>query len=245
VLIATAPPLDRARAWRGNHTEAYLADIRSHDRIASHLAGAEPISEVRGVVKSRYFFRTSAGAGWALIGDAGHHKEFVVGLGISDALRDARSLADAVLDGRSAALQRYWRRRDAERIELFHWSRDQGAADSVDSLERLMAERAPRHPKVLPRLAAVLDGELAPYKFIPPQLAFRWVGSELLRGRASAIRPLLRTARRTMQTRRQSRSYQSPYQEAPATSRRTKLAAAAAATARKYAVSVNRATTTD
>jgi len=203
LLIATAPPIDQARAWRADHKAAYLADIRSHAPIASFLADDDPVSEVRGVTKSRYFFRASAGNGWALLGDAGHHKEFIIGLGISDALRDARSLAAAILDDRPAALEHYWRTRDVERMALFHWSRDLGAADAVDPLERLMAERAPADPALLLRLGAILDGRLSPYSLVPPTRAIRWVAGEALRGRTGAIGPLLRTARRMAQARRE------------------------------------------
>lgn len=205
LLVATAPPVDRARVWRGDHRAAYLADIRSHAPIASFLGNDQPVSKVRGIALSRYFFRTSAGDGWALLGDAGHHKEFIVGLGISDALRDARSLADAIVDGRPAALEGYWRARDAERMPLFHWSRDLGAADDVDALERLMAERSPADPVLLLRLGAVLDGRLSPYALVPPSRALRWVAGEVLQGRTDAIRPLLRTAQRMAHAQREVR----------------------------------------
>ena len=144
LLIATVPPLDVARSWRGDHTAAYLADIRSYEPVSSHLGGSEPVSEVRGVLKPRYFFRASAGRGWALIGDAGHHKEFVIGLGISDALRDAHGLAEALCTGcdwREA--EGWWRRRDVERIEMFRWSQDLGRAQAVNALQRLVATRMP------------------------------------------------------------------------------------------------------
>jgi 2-polyprenyl-6-methoxyphenol hydroxylase-like FAD-dependent oxidoreductase len=42
------------------------------------------------------FFRRSAGPGWALIGDAGHHKDPLVARGIADAFRDAAVLAETV-----------------------------------------------------------------------------------------------------------------------------------------------------
>lgn len=47
------------------------------------------------------FFRKPYGPGWALVGDAGHHKDPFLALGIADALRDAELLADAVADGLS------------------------------------------------------------------------------------------------------------------------------------------------
>lgn len=45
------------------------------------------------------FFRKPYGPGWALVGDAGHHKDPYMALGIADALRDAELVAAAVHDG--------------------------------------------------------------------------------------------------------------------------------------------------
>jgi 2-polyprenyl-6-methoxyphenol hydroxylase-like FAD-dependent oxidoreductase len=45
------------------------------------------------------YFRQSYGDGWALAGDAGYHKDPVLGQGVSDALRSAEWLAHAVHEG--------------------------------------------------------------------------------------------------------------------------------------------------
>ena len=45
------------------------------------------------------FYRKPYGQGWALVGDAGCHKDPYMALGISDALRDADLLATAIVDG--------------------------------------------------------------------------------------------------------------------------------------------------
>jgi 2-polyprenyl-6-methoxyphenol hydroxylase-like FAD-dependent oxidoreductase len=42
------------------------------------------------------FFRKPYGPGWALVGDAGYHKDPITARGISDAFRDAELLADAI-----------------------------------------------------------------------------------------------------------------------------------------------------
>jgi flavin-dependent dehydrogenase len=203
LLIATAPPLRRAPAWRGNHAAAYVADVRSFARIGSFLGHDDPVSEVRGILHPRYFFRVSAGPGWALLGDAGHHKDFVVGLGISEALRDGRCLARAVLEGGDAALERYWRQRDAQRIETFCWSRDLGEADAINGLERLVTERAPATPGIRDRLGAVMDGRLSPYRLFPPSQVARWVAAAVLRGRFDVIAPFLSTAFRAARVQRE------------------------------------------
>src|SRR5438477_564447 len=45
------------------------------------------------------FLRKPFGPGWALVGDAGCHKDPFLTLGIADALRDAELLADAAHEG--------------------------------------------------------------------------------------------------------------------------------------------------
>jgi flavin-dependent dehydrogenase len=47
--------------------------------------------------------RRSSGPGWALVGDAGYFKDPITTHGITDALRDAQLLSDAVLDGLGGA----------------------------------------------------------------------------------------------------------------------------------------------
>jgi flavin-dependent dehydrogenase len=64
-------------------------------------------------------YRTSAGPGWALAGDAGHHKDPSTGMGMSDAFQAAELLAEAIHDGLAGhrpldqAVSGYQHRRDA------------------------------------------------------------------------------------------------------------------------------------
>lgn len=63
-------------------------------------------------------YRESAGPGWALAGDAGHHKDPSTGMGMSDAFLASDLLAEAIHDGLTgrqpmdAALAGYQHRRD-------------------------------------------------------------------------------------------------------------------------------------
>jgi 2-polyprenyl-6-methoxyphenol hydroxylase-like FAD-dependent oxidoreductase len=72
------------------------------------------------------FFRKPYGPGWALVGDAGHHKDPYLALGISDALRDADLLAFAIDEGFSGrqplldALATYEHKRNAAAMPLYH-----------------------------------------------------------------------------------------------------------------------------
>jgi flavin-dependent dehydrogenase len=77
------------------------------------------------------FFRQSWGPGWALVGDAGYFRDPITAHGITDALRDAETLAAAVIAGQDAALARYQCERDiaaegvfelSDAIASFNWN---------------------------------------------------------------------------------------------------------------------------
>ena len=65
------------------------------------------------------------GPGWALVGDAGYFKDPITTHGITDGLRDAELLADAILESiagatpEAVALARYQRTRDRLSMRLF------------------------------------------------------------------------------------------------------------------------------
>ena len=63
------------------------------------LGEAVIAGQLRGTAAPPTFFRMSSGPGWALVGDAGHHKDPVIARGIADAFRDADLAASAVVDG--------------------------------------------------------------------------------------------------------------------------------------------------
>jgi flavin-dependent dehydrogenase len=65
------------------------------------------------------FFRPAWGSGWALVGDAGYFKDPITAHGITDALRDAELLTQAIVTGTDAALARYQAVRDQLSTGLF------------------------------------------------------------------------------------------------------------------------------
>lgn len=202
LVIPTAPPVGVARNWRSDHERFYVDDIHGCAVIGPHLAGTKPVSRVRGAFRPRYFFRTAAGPGWALLGDAGHHKEFIIGLGITDALRDARALAEAILVGGDEAARRWWRRRDVARVEMHHWARDLGEARDVTALQRLTAQGLSRDVDVAARFAKVIEGDLRPFDFIPPTALARWMTRSDQRGHGPFARDALTQLRRRRHARR-------------------------------------------
>jgi flavin-dependent dehydrogenase len=102
--------------------------------LAASVAVARRAGNLNGFAGHTGFFRQSWGPGWALVGDAGYFKDPLTAHGITDALRDAELLADAIASGSTQALARYQSTRDrlatglfevTDRIASFAWDMDE------------------------------------------------------------------------------------------------------------------------
>lgn len=119
-LVLTYFPQSRFRAVRADAQRAHLDRVReTAPQLHERLRDGEQVERLRGSGDQQNFFREAAGAGWALVGDAGHHKDSITARGISDAFSQAESLARHVigeLDSPSrldAALRRFAAERDS------------------------------------------------------------------------------------------------------------------------------------
>jgi flavin-dependent dehydrogenase len=109
-------------AFRHDALTVYTSELRSRPGLAGLLEDAVIAERLRGTAALPTFFRRSSGPGWALIGDAGHHKDPAIARGIADAFRDADLVAAAVIDGwdgdLDSALVQYGQQRDRCAIPL-------------------------------------------------------------------------------------------------------------------------------
>jgi len=109
------------RDLEGNFTEV----LGLAPDLAERIRGGVRSERFRGTGALPNFYRRPYGPGWALVGDAGHHKDPITGLGMTDAFRDAESLADALDAGFSGreplahALAAYERHRNAVTAEVY------------------------------------------------------------------------------------------------------------------------------
>jgi flavin-dependent dehydrogenase len=119
--------------WPHDEFQAYRADIEGNFLKTLELAPAlaERVRQGRreerfsGTADLPFFYRKPYGSGWALIGDAGYHKDPITAQGITDAFRDAELLAEAIDAGLSgtrpleAALADYERRRNEATMPMY------------------------------------------------------------------------------------------------------------------------------
>ena len=116
-------PVRRAGDRRAGALLAGLADVAP--TLADRLREAHVASPVRGCVALPSFVRDAFGPGWALVGDAGYHRDPISGHGITDAFRDAELLAAAVHGAlrdpaeEGAALAAYQSARDQALDDVF------------------------------------------------------------------------------------------------------------------------------
>jgi flavin-dependent dehydrogenase len=117
VFVAIPPPRLRAAASRSAAFDATLREAAPE--LAAQVAAGRGEGALSLFAGRRGHLRQAAGPGWALVGDAGYFKDPLTAHGITDALRDAELLADAVLRGTEHAFCEYAEARDALSMPLF------------------------------------------------------------------------------------------------------------------------------
>ncbi|MBX6752138.1 MAG: FAD-dependent monooxygenase [Micromonosporaceae bacterium] len=127
VIWICLPTATALAARKGRPPEAAFETLlaRAAPELAERLRDGVRTSPVRGMLRAPNQIRRGVGPGWALVGDAAHHRDPVTGHGISDAYRDAELLAvalDAALTGAAeeqVALEQYEQARLRESAEIF------------------------------------------------------------------------------------------------------------------------------
>jgi 2-polyprenyl-6-methoxyphenol hydroxylase-like FAD-dependent oxidoreductase len=99
VFVSTTPARMRELRKSGRE-EAYRELLEATaPGLGDLVSGATDRSRMRGWRGAPGHVRQSWGPGWALVGDAGHYQDPITAHGITDALRDAELLTDAIVDG--------------------------------------------------------------------------------------------------------------------------------------------------
>jgi 2-polyprenyl-6-methoxyphenol hydroxylase-like FAD-dependent oxidoreductase len=148
-VFAAMPP-DRFATGRADLDHLMRTVLREVDGdLARRIERSTPAGPLRSWPGTIGRFRRPQGHGWTLVGDAGYFKDPFAAHGISDALRDAELLCDAVTTGDLTA---YEARRDALSAPLFE------ALERVASYELELGELPDLHVTMA---RAMRDEELA------------------------------------------------------------------------------------
>ena len=160
VFTGTSPA--RMRQLRTAGVRGAFAALleESSPALADRVAAAAPVGRPLGWPGIPGFLRRSWGPGWALVGDAGYYKDPITTHGITDGLRDAELLADAVVDSlgggvaEATALADYQCARDRMSTRLFSATEAVAAYDwdtvQVRSLLRQVSAAMAHELELLP-----------------------------------------------------------------------------------------------
>jgi 2-polyprenyl-6-methoxyphenol hydroxylase-like FAD-dependent oxidoreductase len=160
-----------------------LAALLDHaaPSLAERVRRARVTSPVRNAKGLPNHVRQGSGPGWALVGDAGYHRDPITGHGITDAFRDAELLAREL--GRSLrgdvaeveALAAYTGQRDESLAQIFDITVALGAFPPVHEFVELQKQ-----------LTLAIDSEAARLADLPPLPTLELVGSTSQRGTSDA-----------------------------------------------------------
>jgi flavin-dependent dehydrogenase len=157
-LTRPAGLLDDVRSAGARRAEALVDALGSASaELAHRVRRGRVLRPVRGWVAPPSTVRAAYGDGWALVGDAGCFRDPITGHGITDALRDAELLADALHDDltRPEAGQP-----GQTPLASYESERDLAMAPVLDITEQLTRfPEPPRFTELQVELAKVLDAE--------------------------------------------------------------------------------------
>ena len=159
--------------WPREEFHAVRADVEGHfmralDRapgLAERVRDATRADRFHGTSRLPNFYRRPHGDGWALVGDAGHHKDPILALGIGDAFRDAELLAGAIETGDLAGYERRRNELSADGFQrTLDFARLQPPPPLMQELFAALRHSAPDRD----RLFGTLAGTVAPKEFFAP-----------------------------------------------------------------------------
>jgi len=161
-VFAAMPP-ERFREGRVADLAALHRRVLAENdpALADAVAGRAPIGPMRAYPGVPGFIRQAWGPGWALVGDAGYFKDPITAHGMTDALRDAELLANAVARGGDDALAAYQAARDdlaleglaiSDELASYEWDMERAAR-----LHRQFSRYMSREMKVIRALGGTAE----------------------------------------------------------------------------------------
>jgi flavin-dependent dehydrogenase len=162
-----ACPRDEFRAIRADLDRHLTDSLGLVAGLAEPFRQAKRAEPIRGTGTLPNYFRKPHGEGWALVGDAGYHKDPITAQGISDAFRSAQWLADAVHAGFSGsqpldkALAGYQRTRDEHLAPMYEFNYGQTSFQApppeVSALFGALRHDAPERNRFFGTLAGTVS----------------------------------------------------------------------------------------
>ena len=203
LLMAGGGRRDMVESWRHDPSASLRAHLARGRLTAPLLEGSRMVAKPIGILSMHFFMKKAVGAGWALVGDAGLHLDPTPGLGITDAVRDAAALSEAIVAGSENALLCYWRRRDADSIGHYQFAAEMGSEHYNNPFTRMVFRRAQNSPAMQQRMFRMMDRHIRAQDMLPPLRLLGWLAAESLGGNWAPWSELGRSLRFGRQVKRQ------------------------------------------
>jgi flavin-dependent dehydrogenase len=152
VVISQQFAIHEAATVRADVTAAFDDALSALPDLAARVAAGERTERFRLTAETGGFLRVPYGPGWALVGDAGYHKDPITAQGMLDAFRDAELLAEAITAGIGGDLE--------AALNHYHLTRDAAIGDIYEFTCGLARLHEPPPPHVL-ALFGALEGNSA------------------------------------------------------------------------------------
>jgi 2-polyprenyl-6-methoxyphenol hydroxylase-like FAD-dependent oxidoreductase len=152
----------------------YLKTIELVPAFADRLRGARREARFAGMAVPN-FFRKPYGPGWALVGDAGHNKEFITSQGIMDAFHDAELCADALDQSLSGVrrfeevMDEYQRSRDARVKSMYEFTCQLATLEPPPPELKQLLVAVHGNQKAMDDFARMNAGTISPAAFFAPE----------------------------------------------------------------------------
>jgi 2-polyprenyl-6-methoxyphenol hydroxylase-like FAD-dependent oxidoreductase len=157
-------PVEEFRTNRKDIEGNFYAAMDLAPEFAERVRGAKRESKFIGSADLPGYFRKPFGPGWALLGDAGYHKNPITAMGINDAFRDAELVAGALDDFFSG------RRTYEVGMSAYQQTRDCGALPVYEFTDEF-AQLEPPPPEMQQLLGAMRGNQEAMDGFVSVQAA--------------------------------------------------------------------------
>lgn len=173
--IALSWPLSEFEANRHDVEGNFLRTLDLAPGVAERVRAGTRVERFRGTADVPNFFRKPYGDGWALVGDAGYHKDPCTAQGIGDGFRDAQLLVDAIdagLSGREPideALARYERARNEHVRPIYDFTCELAALQPPPPEKAALLAAVARDPQSSDRFVSLLAGSVSFADFFAPE----------------------------------------------------------------------------
>ncbi|HEV8191407.1 MAG TPA: NAD(P)/FAD-dependent oxidoreductase [Ktedonobacterales bacterium] len=181
-LIYVAWPIAEFHTVRADIEGNFLQTLDLAPSLAQRVRQGKRAERLMGSADFANFYRKPYGSGWALVGDAGYHKDPITGLGISDAFRDAELLADAIDAGFSGgqpmdtALAGYEKQRNAASEPMYEFTTQLASFAPPMPEQHVLFEALHRNQQATNQFFGVLTGAVPYQEFFAPNNLFRVIG---------------------------------------------------------------------